>query len=310
MSKENEAMLLKDFNDWSVQKIGLTQLSKTHMENYPDGTPVGGIYHYVLISNILEMLEKRNIPYDVREIFAANNKFKRSPGVTILPEVESREGIGSPESHILRRVFCNINIHGQYTDEARCYNIAVSYTQLGICVGFGPYVYACHNQHICSAERIVSNYTLRGNERIPTLHRQTDTILKLIDAEISRMDKMYDTDLTQVDALKQVPFTSDDTLRFVGMLVAERCRCSSPNPLIHVNRIAPLTSAQINDFCHSQLRKEGMVEGSAYDIYQAGTEYLKPKDVPFENICLQSASFFKLLNDYCNERGEERKADQ
>ena len=305
MSEVNKIKLLENFNVKAVQTLSLDELSKTHMENYPDGTPVGGIYHYALIESILNMLTVRNIPFEVKEIFAANNKFKRSPGVTILPEVEAREGVGSLPSHILRRVFCNINLKGNFTSEVQCYNIAVSYTQLGVCVGFGPHVYACHNQHICSFDQIVSNYTLRGTERLSTLDRRTDQTLMLIERQIEHASQFYPENLEALDKMKNVDMSRSDIFEFIGLLVEERCRCSSANPLVRANRIAPLTSAQINDLCDVLLTAQGFEAADAYDLYQAGTRYLKPKEVPFENIALQSCALYQLINKYIN---EERRA--
>lgn len=300
--EKNEVKLLENFNVKEVQTLSLDELSKTHMENYPDGTPVGGIYHYALIESILNMLTVRNIPYEVKEIFAANNKFRRSPGVTILPEVEAREGVGSLPSHILRRVFCNINLKGDFTNQVQCYNIAVSYTQLGICVGFGPHVYACHNQHICSYDQIISNYTLRGSERLTTLDRRTDQTLILIERQIERAGELYPANLEALDRMKDNKMETSDILQFLGMLVEERCRCSSANPLVRKNRIAPLTSAQINDLCDVLLTANGFEAADAYELYQAGTRYLKPKEVPFENIALQSCALYKLINKYLDEQ--------
>jgi hypothetical protein len=58
-------------------------------------------------------------------------------------------------------VFANIGLF----DDQR-YNLAVSYTQQGIMVGFGPFVYACHNQTICRADHLVCNYGVRGMRKL------------------------------------------------------------------------------------------------------------------------------------------------
>ena len=43
-----------DFSRNKTQELSLADLAKTYIENYPNGEPVGGIYHYVLINEMLE----------------------------------------------------------------------------------------------------------------------------------------------------------------------------------------------------------------------------------------------------------------
>lgn len=300
MEKENEEKKLLSFVTTPVQTLTLDELRNTHLENYPDGNPVGDIYHYVLLENILEMLEKCNIKYDVGEIFAANNKYKRSPGVTVIPAMEEKYGVGSLQSHILRRVFCNINLHTDANNEEHGYNIAVAWTQLGIQVGFGPFTYACHNQTICRAERLVSNYTLRGNERMDHNSRLTSNMLGLISNNIYSLSDYAHGDMDDLLSLNNYGWSQKNTLEFIGLLVAERCRCTTPNPMIRANRLPPLTSAEINDLTESWITKDGIAEGTAFDIYQNATSYLKPKHTPFENISMQSLALFQLITKYIN----------
>jgi acetolactate synthase regulatory subunit len=52
----------------------------------PTGDPVGGIYHFALIQQVLALFEKRGLKPVVQEIFAAANRDSKRPGVTILPQ--------------------------------------------------------------------------------------------------------------------------------------------------------------------------------------------------------------------------------
>lgn len=298
MEEKSSKGKFDSFEALPVQSLTLDQLEQTHRENYPDGSPVGGIYHFDLIHRILDMLDEKHLEWNIKEIFAANNKFKRSPGVTILPEVEKINGVGSLESHILRRVFCNINIMGGLATEEMTYNIAVSYTQYGILVGFGPYVFACHNQCICSADSVISNYTLRGRDRLSSLDRQTESLLSMIEHNISILPKRYDEDINSLNWLKDIILTEAEIMQFIGFLVQERCRCTSPNPLVRENRVAPLDSAQINSFCEKILETAAGQVPSAFDLYQIGTNMMKPAVMPFENLCPQSFALFDSLKNY------------
>ena len=124
-----------DFTKGKVEVLTLDELKQTHVVNYPNGKPIGDIYHYDMIQFIMTELEEKNIPYQVNEIFAVDNIMKGRNGVMIAKEQEEQYGVGSLESHILNRVFANIGLF----DDQR-YNLAVSYTQQGIKVGFGPFV--------------------------------------------------------------------------------------------------------------------------------------------------------------------------
>lgn len=299
---ENEVKKFESFVTNPIQTLTLDQLKQTHMEDYPDGTPVGGIYHYSLINEILEMLDKENLTVRVPEIFAANNKFRHSPGVSVLPEVEERTGKGSLESHILRRVFCNIHIEGGYAEEGQCYNIAISYTQLGILIGMGPYVYACHNQHICGAQRLISNYSLRGVGKLSSEERKVNTCLNLVQLEIKKLLENRDADITQLGRLRREEMSKREIREFIGMLVEERVRCTNANPLYREYRFPPLNSSDINNVVEFLINGTNFENTTAYDVYQAGTRFMKPDLQPFENICMQSASLFTMLTNYVNER--------
>ena len=76
-----------DFQKNKVEVMTLDELSQTYRENYPNGLPVGGMYHFALIQQILEAFERYNLKYEVKEVFAANNNDRYRPGVTIANDV-------------------------------------------------------------------------------------------------------------------------------------------------------------------------------------------------------------------------------
>jgi hypothetical protein len=301
--EQKQTQVFQDFSKQPVQVITLDDLRRTHLENYPDGTPVGDIYHCDFFDALLEMLNKAGLEYELKEVFAANNKFKRSPGVTILPEVEKRDGVGSVSSHILRRVFANITLKN-FGTEVEGYNIAVSYTQLGIIVGFGPMVYACHNQTICRAENIISNYTFRGAEKLKNDSRKLSVMMTLLKAKIAEIGPMAEQDFMTVARLKNILFTPDLLTEFLGYLTAEHARFTSANPLYRSSGYPPLTSAQINAFAERMLPLlTGEAERTtAWDVLNAANFTIKPASSPFENIAPQAYALMNslkgLLMDY------------
>lgn len=296
--EETKDVVFKDFSQEPVQVINLEQLGKTHMENYPDGTPVGGIYHVDFINRIYDELLDAGLLPEIQEIFVANNKFKRSPGITILREVVQREGVGSCASHIVRRVFCNINLGGVRGTEDMCYNVAISYTQLGIVVGFGPFVYACKNQTICNAERMISNYTVRGYNRLTTEARSIDYLLTKIKEMIIQIESWQQFDFHFMEMCSEYHFTEAQVREFVGMLTLQHAASTSANPLVYQNKISPLSIAHIN-MVADKILDEKLDKGcTAYDIMQACNFYMKPKEMPFETITPRALALTTALKNF------------
>ena len=57
-----------NFAEKSVQVLTLEELEKSYHENLTTGEPVGGIYHFALIQEVLEMFEKRGLKPDRMDI--------------------------------------------------------------------------------------------------------------------------------------------------------------------------------------------------------------------------------------------------
>ena len=75
-----------NFAEKPVQVLTLEELERSYHENMPTGQPVGGIYHFALIGEVLEAFERRGLRPVVQEIFAAANRDSKRPGVTLLPQ--------------------------------------------------------------------------------------------------------------------------------------------------------------------------------------------------------------------------------
>lgn len=304
LTGKNGKRIFSSFEEEPVQELTLEELGQTHLENYPDGTPVGDIYHYNFINWLQGLLISERMDFDMSSIFVANNKFKRSPGVTILPEIAARDGEGSLNSHICRRVFCNINLKGHQHGKSEVYNIAVAYTQLGISVGFGPYTYACKNQTICNAERIISNYTIRGNERTTSEERKLKVMMLQIEKAVKQISAWAERDFDLLDKLREVYLDGHQIGEFIGMLMVKRNIANSPNPLVRRNITAPLNTPEINDLTQKILDNKLLDGCTGYDLLMAGNSYYKPRKSPFENISAQSAALTTMLGEFLELRIE------
>lgn len=103
------------FFDWNekgygTQPLTLEMLERTQHENDVQGRPLKGIYHFQLINDILSMCNEFGYQTEVYDLFAAQNRDKNMPGVTVIRQVEEKYGDNAVEAHILRRVFANIRI--------------------------------------------------------------------------------------------------------------------------------------------------------------------------------------------------------
>ena len=153
-----------DFQKNGIEVMNFETLQRTYKENDIYNNPVQGIYHYQVIRRMMDICEKYNLDYEVEEIFAAQNRNKTQPGVSILPQVEQTHGEKAVEAHILRRIFATIRIKDWETDELTT-TLVVAYHQDGIQAAIGPCVLICHNQCILSPERSVCNY---GKKKVST----------------------------------------------------------------------------------------------------------------------------------------------
>ena len=79
-----------DFTHNKTQELSLDNLSKTYCENYPNGEPVCGIFHYILIQAMLGRIERVGLKPELQTITAADNRDRLRPGVTIFKEREEK----------------------------------------------------------------------------------------------------------------------------------------------------------------------------------------------------------------------------
>ena len=290
-----------DFTKGKVEVLTLDELKQTHRENYPDGNPVGDIYHFDLLYYIADLLEKRNIPYEFKEIFAVNNKMRGRNGVSISDESKEIHGEGSLESFILRRVFANIALfgddhHDELTDSR--YNLAVSYTQQGIMVGFGPYVFACHNQTICAAQHIVSNYSLPGCGRMEFRDRELPAFLNRLTATVDQVIPSYEADMKESRSMQNVVMTQVEVEQFIGALDAKRVLCDSQDKDIHSQECYPLGDKNIHALIEN-LHKKRMWKGcTMYQLMQEANFFCKPGHTLFNLALPQSLMLFNGMKSY------------
>lgn len=284
-----------NFKENKVQELDLQTLKQTYKENDVHGNPLKGLYHYQIISEVLERCELAGLTYNIQDIFAANNNSKQYPGVSVLPQVEAIHGTGSAEAHILRRVYTTINIKDQ-EDEELTTNIAIAYHQEGVQVAFGSTVKVCRNLTILGADQIVSNY---GSDKLTN-----EQIFDSIDNWLANFGQYKERDYRIINQMKKIQTTRADVFRLIGILTA--IRVSFDNSIGDVReRLGnyPLNQAQISIFTENYLREteeRGNDDLSLWDVYNLGTHIYKPSTVEIPNILPQTAVLFEVINDSFN----------
>ena len=312
----NERQL--NFAEAPVQVLTLDELEKSYHENLPTGDPVGGIYHFALIQQVLELFEKRGLKPVVQEIFAAANRDSKRPGVTLLPQLEEKFGERAIEAHLLRRVYANIEIRADETDDVvTC--LAVAYHQKGIQLGIGPMVKVCHNQTILGAQDVVSNYTCFGGQ-----NRKDKLSLEMVIARAEQWAEDYEPyqkiRAERVSAMKSVQMDREGMLQLIGVLVEKRILHDSANDLLHDSTPYPLNSGQINEtaenllalFAHRGQSPSNPVAAlpshsgdsphelptlSYWDAYQQLNTVLKPGRMDIPQVLPQSLALFETINE-------------
>ena len=289
-------MSILNFAEKPVQVLTLEELERSYHENMPTGQPVGGIYHFALIAEVLETFERRGLKPVVQEIFAAANRDSKRPGVTLLPQLEAQYGERAIEAHLLRRVYANIEIRSDETDDVvTC--LAVAYHQKGIQLGIGPMVKVCHNQTILGAQDVVSNYTCYGGQS--RKDRMTvEDVLARAQQWADEYEPYQKIRHERMEALLGAEFTREDMYLLIGRLVEKRILHDTANDALRLPQPYPLNSSQINETVENMLaRFADSRELSYWDAYQQLNTVLKPNRMDIPQVLPQSLALFEALTE-------------
>ena len=289
-----------NFAEAPVQVLTLEELEKSYHENLPTGDPVGGIYHFALISEVLEAFEQRGLKPVIQEIFAVANRDSRRPGVTLLPQLEEKYGERAIEAHLLRRVYANIEIRSDETDDiVTC--LAVAYHQKGIQLGIGPMVKVCHNQTILGAQDVVSNYSCWGMQKSDGRCKKSEKLG--VEDIITRAQQWADDyepyqkiRRERMGMLKSAQMDRDGMLRLIGILVEKRILHDTANDVLRQSSPYPLNSSQINETSEQLIALMRHDEPISYwDAYQQLNTVLKPQRMDIPQVLPQSLALFETM---------------
>ena len=286
-----------DFQKNGIEVMNFETLQRTYKENDIYNNPVQGIYHYQVIRRMMDICEKYNLDYEVEEIFAAQNRNKTQPGVSILPQVEQTHGEKAVEAHILRRIFATIRIRDWETDELTT-TLVVAYHQDGIQAAIGPCVKICHNQCILSPQRSISNY---GKKKVTT-----DELFETVDGWLANFKVNMNEDIARIQRLKRRIVPMEEIYLYIGLLTALRVsHDSSDRNLSSTVETYPLNQSQISIFTEEVL-KLAMSKGqiTAWELYNIATAIYKPGKTDFPALIPQNGAMAELLLSRLSEEVE------
>jgi len=282
-----------DFTTTKVRPITLAQLEASAKEHkaYSD-EPLMGIYHYVLINQALDMCKEQGFDAEVYDLFAAQNRDKQVPGVSVVHELEKKYGRNAVQAHILRRVYANIRIK-DFDNEENTTNLAIAFHQKGIQVGFGRNVMVCHNQCMLNASQYAATYSDRGNDRMP-LQSVLDSLKSwLVDAR-----HIIETQDEKIEQMKNFRIPAEEMFRIIGMLTAIRVMNDTRDKRIYQPDRYPLNQSQISTLTEKMIvayKEKGKV--TAWDLYNGATDLYYPGLTDVPNIITQNLAMSKFIDE-------------
>ena len=277
-----------DFEAEKNIELTLDTLKRTHKENDIFGRPLKGFYHYEAIERIADAAESRGLMPVVSDLWAAQNGSKSQPGVVLLPQVEAVTMPHAVEAHILRRVFCTLNLL-KYDDGEKCTNIALTFHQDGVQVAIGQRVTICRNQTILGAEHTAIS---KGNDQ-GSINELFATVEKWLDNAAT----ITDTDRQRIERLKAQRFDRPTALMYLGLLNCMRVAADSRNKAIRDRvKVAPLNQAQLSIFAEHLTERLMMADSlTAWEFLNLATEVHKPTTADMPSIIPTNAALFDMM---------------
>jgi len=292
MLRSEDMTKFLDFEKSKVQILTLDQLRETKREKNSRGEPMMGIFHYALLDNIIGQCNDHHFDVEVYDLFAAHNRDRYCPGVSVYEEDEKLYGEHAVKATALRRVYANIRIK-DFDDEENTTCLAVAFHQRGIQIGFGNNVKICHNLCMLGADSYASTYSDRGHagegHSIPKL---LETVGKWLDNAESHVM----ADRAKLERMNQIEVSREHLMTIFGLLVSRRVMADAPSgSTIRVNNTYPLNNAQINDFALDMLERINERRVSVYDLYDAATNLYKATSMDIPALLPQNRSMVSFL---------------
>lgn len=266
--KADQATKRLEVKQSSIHTITKDDLVDSVNETFDGSRPIHGIRHFEMIDQASEVLDKHGMNFELDKVYAANNKSRIMPGISVIGNKEIYQEKDYPIENILfRRVLTRLIIHDM-EDETTNTAVGLNFHQNGVEIAFGANVHICQNMCLMGGDLLMSY----GPNKTP-IKDMFDALSGWIkDFEAKRrkyqemLQKMMDT-----------PFTQRDMAELAGWLVMYALKKNSNK--LKYEGVPPLSVTQVNKVVSSYMEKyEGDPEqvSTLYDIYNLGTELYKP----------------------------------
>ena len=277
-----------DFEAEKNIELTLDTLKRTHKENDIFGRPLKGFYHYEAIERIADAAESRGLMPIVSDLWAAQNASKSAPGVVLLPQVEAVTMPHAVEAHILRRVFCTLNLM-KFDDGEKCTNIAFTFHQDGVQVAIGQRVTICRNQTILGAEHTAIS---KGNDQ-----GSINELFAMVEKWLDNAATITDTDRQRIERLKAQRLDRPTALMYLGLLNCMRVAADSRTKALRDRvKVAPLNQAQLSIFAEHLTERLMMADSlTAWEFLNLATEVHKPTTADMPRIIPTNAALFDMM---------------
>ena len=277
-----------DFEAEKNIELTLDTLKRTHKENDIFGRPLKGFYHYEAIERIADAAESRGLMPIVSDLWAAQNASKSAPGVVLLPQVEAVTMPHAVEAHILRRVFCTLNLM-KFDDGEKCTNIAFTFHQDGVQVAIGQRVTICRNQTILGAEHTAIS---KGNDQ-----GSINELFAMVEKWLDNAATITDTDRQRIERLKAQRLDRPTALMYLGLLNCMRVAADSRTKALRDRvKVAPLNQSQLSIFAEHLTERLMMADSlTAWEFLNLATEVHKPTTADMPRIIPTNAALFDMM---------------
>lgn len=281
-----------------VIPLDFETLRATQPENDVEGKPIGGLRHWDIIADIMNVCEDYGYETNIRDMWAANNRDSFRPGISLLPEMVVQYGETAPQSHIIRRVYTTITL-GDNRKGEYCTAIAIAFQQMGVQIAIGPNVHICHNQSVLSADDMISNFgpkkIRRNNSDFsespqPFYRKRLDTWMENL---LAASDGWNDF----IKEMRTTILSRYDINQWLGELYSRRITNDLDDKEIP-KPYAPFTHSQLNRF------SEGIIESyfrtgemDAWKFANHGTNIFKPKSADMPTILPSNAALFDFIKE-------------
>lgn len=297
-----ETLTFNDFKEERVQDITMEQLRATHIELDAYGNPMKKIRHADFFDNIMQEVQFAGYTPKIMDLFIANGGDSNNPGINRYAEVAKIYGDFSCKAYVVRRVYMNLNLTEFDTNEFTT-NLAISYHQGGIQVGFGQNVKICHNQCMLHADQYVATY---GDKKYSEA-RPIDDIINIIRGWLLTARERVQNERDTIHRMQGIDVPIHVFKYLVGELQVLRVRVDSRNKNIkEQGRYYPLSQTQINSFvdrCLGFYASHDKV--TLWDIYNCSTYEYSNHNMDIPKILPQNIEMVEFLDGFYHFRGKD-----